>query len=259
MARIISIVNQKGGVGKTTTAINTAAALASHGQQVLLVDADPQANATSGLGIDYRAVTNGVYEALIGAVPTTDAVCMDVRPGIDVLPATVNLAGANVELVTVDRREFRLADALATLVNEYDYIVIDCPPSLGLITVNALTAAHEVLIPVQCEYYALEGLGQLLETIELVRQNLNPNLEVLGAVLTMYELDNQLAHGVFQEVYKHFPHRIFRSVVPRNLQLAEAPSFGRSIFEHNRESSGARAYHRLAKEIHQTKERHEPH
>lgn len=255
MARIISIVNQKGGVGKTTTAINIAAALAMAGNRVLVVDLDPQANATSGFGIDYRTIPAGVYEALSGSVKTVDAIRESGKPGVHLLPATQNLAGANVELVNIERREYRLADALAAVLGRYDYLLIDCPPSLGLLTVNALTAAQEVLIPVQCEYYALEGLGQLLETIDLVRENLKSDLTILGVVLTMYEDENELSHGVFHEMYKNFPHRIFRSVVPRNVKLAEAPSFGRSIFEHSRDSNGARAYHRLAREIHGTKER----
>ncbi|MBI4092983.1 MAG: ParA family protein [Candidatus Kerfeldbacteria bacterium] len=254
MARKISIVNQKGGVGKTTTAINVGAALANHDHKVLIVDLDPQANATSGLGIDYRQVEHGVYEALSGQVPTVDAIRESGRPNIHVLPATQNLAGANVELVTVERREWRLAEALEPVVHRYDYLLVDCPPSLGLLTVNALTAADEVLIPVQCEYLALEGLGQLLETIELVKQNLKPDLNVLGVVMTMFEDDHELSHSVFHEIYKHFPHHIFRVVIPRNVKLAEAPSFGKSIFEHSRDSSGARAYHRLAREIHWTGE-----
>ncbi len=250
MARIISIVNQKGGVGKTTTAINVGVALGSIGARVLIVDLDPQANATSGLGVDYRTIPHGVYEALSGKVRTVDAIRDSGKSGIHVLPSTPNLAGANVELVTEERREYKLADAIGQVGDRYDYLLIDCPPSLGLLTVNALAAADEVLIPVQCEYYSLEGLGQLLETIELVRQNLKTDLSILGVVLTMYEHDSELARGVFDEVYRHFPHRIFRSVVPRNVKLAEAPSFGRSIFEHSKDSDGARAYHRLAREIH---------
>lgn len=249
MARIISIVNQKGGVGKTTTAINTAVALAHHGHRVLIVDLDPQANATSGLGVDYRQVRSGVYEALAGDVATSDVVMASGRAGVDLLPSTPGLAGATVELVTVDRREYRLADALADVEPLYDVIVIDCPPSLGLLTVNALTAAHEVLIPVQCEYYSLDGLDQLLDTIHLVRENLKPELKVLGIVLTMYEAESPLSHGVFHGVYQHSPYRVFRSVVPRHLKLAEAPSFGRTIFEHGAETHGARAYRRLAREI----------
>lgn len=254
MARIISVVNQKGGVGKTTTAINVAAALSQHGQRVLVVDIDPQANATSGLGVDYRTVRHGSYEVLVGLAPAAAAV-RQAKPGVDLLPATLNLAGANVELVNLARREFRLADALDPVVGKYHYVLIDCPPSLGLLTVNALTAAQEVLIPVQCEYYALEGLSQLLETIELVRQNLRSDLKILGAVLTMFEHQHQLSHNVFHEIYQHFPHRVFRVVVPRHVKLAEAPSFGRSIFEHSRDSDGARAYRRLARDIHLKRER----
>lgn len=250
MARIISIVNQKGGVGKTTTAINVGVALGQQGNRVLIVDLDPQANATSGLGVDYRTIPHGVYETLSGKVRTIDAIRESGRSGIHILPSTPNLAGASVELVTEDRREFKLIDALSQVADQYDYLLIDCPPSLGLLTINALTAADEVLIPVQCEYYSLEGLGQLLETIELVRQNLKSDLSILGVVLTMFEHDSGLAQSVFEEVYKHFPHRIFRSVVPRNVKLAEAPSFGRTIFEHSKDSDGARAYHRLAREIH---------
>ncbi|MBI5404787.1 MAG: ParA family protein [Candidatus Kerfeldbacteria bacterium] len=249
MARIISIVNQKGGVGKTTTAINTAIALAHHGHRVLLVDLDPQANATSGLGIDYRKVEQGVYEALAGDIRPVDAIRASGRERVDILPATPNLAGATVELVTVDRREFRLADALGELNDLYDVIVIDCPPSLGLLTVNALTAADEVLIPVQCEYFSLDGLDQLLDTIHLVRENLKADLKVLGIVLTMYEEASPLTSGVFHGIYQHSPYRVFRSVVPRNFHLAEAPSYGRSIFEHQHDSDGARAYRRLAREI----------
>lgn len=249
MTRTISIVNQKGGVGKTTTAINVAAALSQHGQRVLVVDIDPQANATSGLGVDYRAVRHGSYEVVVGLAPAVAAI-LHAKPGIDLLPATLNLAGANVELVNLARREFRLADALDPVIGKYHYVLIDCPPSLGLLTVNALTAAQEVLIPVQCEYYALEGLSQLLETIELVRQNLKSDLKILGAVLTMFEQQHELSQNVFHEIHQHFPHRVFRVVVPRHVKLAEAPSFGQSIFEHSRDSDGARAYKRLARDIH---------
>jgi len=249
MARIISIVNQKGGVGKTTTAINTAVALADHGRRVLLVDLDPQANATSGLGVDHKSLSHGVYEAIAGSVRPVDAIQPSVRERLDVLPATPNLAGATVELVNVDRREYRLADVLQEIVLDYDVIVVDCPPSLGLLTVNALTAADEVLIPVQCEYFSLDGLDQLLDTIHLVRENLKPTLTVLGILLTMYEAESPLTHAVFHGIYQHAPYRVFRSVVPRHLKLAEAPSHGRSIFEHSADSHGARAYRRLAREI----------
>jgi len=208
MAQIISIVNQKGGVGKTTTAVNLGAYLAHLGKFVLLVDMDPQANATSGLGIDHRNLEKGVYEAISGDSDFRDIIINTSVQGYKVAPATVSLAGANVELVGADRREFRLHDSLLEARNDFDYILIDCPPSLGLLTINSLTAADHVFIPVQAEYYALEGLGQLLKTIELVRGGLNPDLQVLGVLLTMYDKRNQLARGVLNEVVKNFPGRI---------------------------------------------------
>lgn len=252
MGRTIAIANQKGGVGKTTTAVNVAVALGDLGQRVLVVDLDPQANATSGLGVDYRILDLGSYEAIIGDAHPVDAIQPAVREGVDLLPATPNLAGANVELVELDRREFRLADALALIRDDYDYVIIDCPPSLGLLTVNALAAADEVLIPVQTEFYALQGIDQLLDTINLVRERLQERLTILGAVMTMFDDENRLARTIFNDVYRTFPHRVFRVVIPRHPALAEAPSLGLSIFEHSRTSHGARAYRRLAKEIHRT-------
>lgn len=249
MALIVSVVNQKGGVGKTTTAVNLGAYLASLGKFVLLVDLDPQANATSGLGVDHKQVAHGVYEALLGEIPLRGVVVPTRIQGFSLVPATPSLAGANVELVGLDRREFRLQDALLPVRNDYDYILVDCPPSLGLLTVNGLVAADRVLIPVQAEYYALEGLGQLLETIGLVRDNLKPTLDVLGAVLTMYDKRNTLSDAVMQDLYQYFPNKIFRSVVPRNVRLAEAPSHGLTIMEYDKGSTGARAYERLAREI----------
>ncbi len=255
MARIIAIANQKGGVGKTTTAINVSVALGALGQRVLIVDLDPQANATSGFGLDYRLVDVGAYESIVEGAHPVDAIQPAVRAGVDLLPATPNLAGANVELVELDRREFRLADALALVGDDYDYVLIDCPPSLGLLTVNALAAADEVLIPVQTEFYALQGIEQLLETIELVRENLKTDLAILGAVMTMFDDDNRLAKSIFHDVYRTFPHRVFRVVIPRHHALAEAPSLGLTIFEHSKTSHGAKAYRRLAHEIHRTKAR----
>lgn len=249
MAQVIAIVNQKGGVGKTTTALAVGSYLADAGRFVLLVDVDPQANATAGLGVDHRNLTNGIYEVLASAIPIRTAIRPTNHDGLALLPASAALAGANVELVTADRREFRLADALLEVRNDYDVILIDCPPSLGLLTVNALAAADAVLIPVQAEYYALEGLGQLLETIELVRKQLRPNLRVLGAVLTMYEGRLRLANDVLQELYRYFPDRIFRSVIPRNIRLAEAPSHGKTIREYDVDSKGARAYEKLTREL----------
>lgn len=249
MARIISVVNQKGGVGKTTTALNVGAYLAQLGKFVLVVDLDPQANATSGIGIDHRGLGQGVYEAILGTVPMKEIVQVTAHEGMRIAPATTALAGLNVELVSLERREFRLRDALLEIRNDYDFILIDCPPTLGLITLNGIVAGDEILIPVQAEYYALEGLGQLLETVQLVKENIRPEIDVLGAVITMYDGRNKLSDDVLQELYKYFPNNIFRSVIPRNVRLAEAPSFGRSIVHFDPQSKGAKAYERLAMEI----------
>lgn len=252
MAQIISIVNQKGGVGKTTTAVNLGAYLAHFGKFVLLVDMDPQANATSGLGIDHRNLEKGIYEAISGEASFRNIVTNTPVEGYKVAPATVSLAGANVELVNVDRREFRLYDALLEARNDYDYIIIDCPPSLGLLTINSLTAADHVFIPVQAEYYALEGLGQLLETIKLVQDNLKPDLKILGAVITMFDSRVGLSDAILKELYQYFPNKIFRSVIPRNVRLAEAPSHGLPILHYDNKSKGAKAYERLARELLET-------
>jgi chromosome partitioning protein len=249
MARIISIVNQKGGVGKTTTAINLGAYLAELGKFVLIVDLDPQANATSGIGIDHRGLNQGVYEAILGQVRMRDIVQPTSHEGLHVAPATVALAGLNIELVQMERREFRLRDAMLEIRNDYDFILVDCPPTLGLITLNGIVAGDEILIPVQAEYYALEGLGQLLETVNLVRDRIRPEVDVLGAVITMYDGRTKLSDDVLQELYKYFPNNIFRAVIPRNVRLAEAPSFGRTIAHFDSTSKGAKAYERLAREI----------
>ncbi|MBI2984875.1 MAG: ParA family protein [Candidatus Kerfeldbacteria bacterium] len=253
MARIIAVVNQKGGVGKTTTAINLGAYLARAGHRVLLIDLDPQANATSGLGLDHKNLTQGVYEMLVSPVSIREVIHPTNIERYHLVPATLSLAGANVELVPLERREFLLRDNLEEILNDYDYVFIDCPPSLGVLTINALAAADEVLIPVQAEYYSLEGLGQLMETIDLVRQNLHDELSILGLVLTMYDPDLRLAEAVLAELYHYFPpHQIFRSVIPRHVRLAEAPSYGQPILHYDPNSPGAKAYRKLADEIHST-------
>ncbi len=249
MARVISICNQKGGVGKTTTAINLGAYLAALGKYVLLVDLDSQGNATVGSGIHLEPEAANVYHSLINDQNPQSLVKKTSVFGLDVLPASQSLAGATVELVSMHERESRLKNVLNGIRTSYDYVLVDCPPSLGLLTVNALAASEHVLIPVQCEYYALEGLGQLLRTIELVRQSLNPDLHVLGVLLTMYDKRNQLARQVLNEVMKNFPGRVFDSVIPRTISLAEAPSFGKSILQFDPASKAARAYRNLAEEV----------
>lgn len=249
MAQIISIVNQKGGVGKTTSSINLASYLSRLGRFVLLLDLDPQANATSGLGIDHAGIEQGVYDAICGNSSFRDIIIKNPRRGFDVAPSTMALAGANIELVSMEDREFFLKKALLDVRNDYDYIVMDCPPSLGILTVNGLAAADYVLIPVQAEYYALEGLVQLIKTINLVKEHLNPELEILGAMITMFDSRVGLSSAVMEELYRYFPNRIFRSVIPRSVRLAEAPSHGKSILEYDPKGKGARAYERLAREI----------
>lgn len=249
MARIISLVNQKGGVGKTTSAVNIAAYLAAAGKRVLLVDLDPQGNASSGAGIDVKTLQKNLYHSLVLGEHPFNIIKKSSVFGQDVLPASSDLAGAGVELISLDNREFRLFNVLREVRSKYDYIIIDCPPSLGLLTVNGLVASESVIIPVQTEYYALEGLSQLLETIELVKNNLQPDLEILGAVLTMYDKRNRLARQVVKEVKNHFPGKVFDSVIPRSVRLAEAPGFGKSILSFDCFSKGARSYRNLVKEI----------
>lgn len=249
MAKIITVVNQKGGVGKTTTAVNLGAYLARQGKFVLLVDMDAQANATSGLGVDPQTTPRSIYHVLMGEHAAHEIVAPTKVEGLHLAPSSIDLAGATVDLVTMDRREFRLYDALLAIKNNYDYILVDCPPSLGLLTVNGLVAGDEALIPVQCEYYALEGLGQLLKTIHLVRENLRPELVIRGAVFTMFDDRNGLNKAVMDQLYEHFPGHIYRTVIPRNVRLAEAPSHGRTILEYDPRSRGGRAYERLAEEF----------
>lgn len=244
--KIIAVVNQKGGVGKTTTTINVAAQLASEKKSVLIIDLDPQGNASSGLGLE-RAAENTTYDLLCGDTQLPSVVQETGVAQLFIVPATSDLAGAEVELVSKLQREFSLKTALKSAA--YDYIFIDCPPSLGLLTINALTAASHVLIPVQAEYFALEGLSQLLNTVQAVRASTNPNLELLGIALTMYDKRNSLSEQVFGEVDNYFGDKLFSTVIPRNVRLAEAPSYGKTIYEHDRWSKGARSYKMLAKEI----------
>lgn len=249
MAKIIAVVNQKGGVGKTTTSMSVAAYLAKMGKFCLLIDLDPQANATSGLGVNYQGLKTSTYDALTGKQKLSATIISTGRDGLHLVPANTNLAAASVEMTNLERREYRLADALKEVSENYDYIFIDCPPSLGLLTVNGLVASDQVLMPVQAEYYALEGLGQLLQTINLVKKHLKPELNVLGAVLTMFDRRNNLSEEVLKQMQSHFPHKFFSTVIPRNVRLAEAPSHGKLIMEYDGFSRGARAYEKLAKEI----------
>jgi chromosome partitioning protein len=248
-SRVIAIVNQKGGVGKTTTAVNLGASLALLGRRVLLVDNDPQGNTTSGLGIDKAQIKEDIYDVLLADVSAERVIQPTGTPGLDLIPATINLAGAEIELVSTLSRETKLKRALEPLLPRYDYILIDCPPSLGLLTLNALTAADEVLIPVQAEYYALEGLSQLTSVLRRVREMLNPRLTITGVLVTMYDARTRLATEVLQEVNAHFPSQVYRTHIPRNIRLSEAPSFGKPVVLFDVKSRGAQAYMALAREV----------
>jgi chromosome partitioning protein len=249
VARVLAVVNQKGGVGKTTTSVNLAAAFAQAGRRVLLVDLDPQGNATMGSGVDKRSLARTVYHVLLGLAELGGVRLRVERGGFDLLPANRDLAGAEVELVELQGRETRLKDALERVAHEYDFVLIDCPPSLSLLTVNALTAAQRVLIPMQCEYYALEGLSDLVGTIKRVRSNLNPQLEIAGLLRTMYDPRNTLSQQVSQQLEQHFGEKVYRTLVPRNVRLAEAPSYGVPAVLWDAASKGAQAYLALAAEI----------
>ena len=249
MGQIIACANQKGGVGKTTTVVNLATYLALDGERVLVIDLDPQGNATSGFGIDRSRLERSVYEAVVDGAPLLDLLVDTPVPGVRLAPAAIALAGAEIELAPLERRERRLAQALAGLLDSFDYILIDCPPSLGLLTVNALTAAHAVLIPIQSEYYALEGLTQLVATIHLVRDHLNPQLEIKGVVITMYDARTNLSSDVAREVRRHLGDRVFETIVPRSVRLSEAPSYGLPIALYRPDSRGAEAYRSLATEL----------
>ncbi len=249
LSQVIAIVNQKGGVGKTTTSVNLAAFLANKGQNVLLLDIDPQGNATSGFGIEKNKVEKSTYDVLINDLPLHEAVLSTGRSRLSLCPANINLAGAEVELVSVVSRETCLKRALEDVRHNYDFILMDCPPSLGLLTINALTAADSVLVPIQGEYYALEGLTQLMETVTLVKRSLNSKLTVFGVVVTMFDSRTQLSHQVAAEVRKYFGEKVFRTIIPRNVRLSEAPSFGKSIIEYDPKSKGAECYDALAREV----------
>lgn len=249
MARIISIVNQKGGVGKTTTAINLSASLAVAERKCLLVDCDPQGNATTGLGVNREDLEKGLYDLILGSGAKEQVVTKTALQGLDLVGATTDLIGAEVEMVSASEREYRLKNQILSFTLNYDFILLDCPPSLGFLTVNALTASDSVLIPLQCEYYALEGMSQLLRTIQAVRQGLNPSLEVAGILLTMFDSRNNLSLQVAEEVRSHFGETVFKTVIPRNVRLSESPSHGKPALLYDIKSSGAQSYLALAKEL----------
>ena len=249
MAQIISVANQKGGVGKTTTTVNLGACLASLGKKVLLVDMDAQGNATSGVGIRKPDVTRDIYDVLVNELPIDEVTLITEHENLSIVPATLQLAGAEIELTSMMARESRLKGSLAEVSSQYDYILIDCPPSLGHLTINSFTASDSILIPVQCEYYALEGLSQLLNTVRLVQKHFNPELEIEGVLLTMYDARTNLGNEVIEEVRKYFREKVYETIIPRNIRLSEAPSHGKPIIDYDPRSRGAEVYQALAKEV----------
>lgn len=249
MGRIIAVANQKGGVGKTTTTINLSACLAEQGQKILVIDVDPQGNTTSGLGIDKNNTENTVYELMLGEASIDDCIYKSVMDDLDVIPSNVNLAGAEIDLIDIDDREYILKKIVNSLKEKYDFILLDCPPSLSMLTVNAMTAANTVLVPIQCEYYALEGLSQLIRTINLVKQKLNPELEIEGVVFTMYDARTNLSLQVVENVKANLKQTVYKTIIPRNIRLAEAPSHGLPINLYDSKSAGAESYRLLAEEV----------
>ena len=249
MGRIIAIANQKGGVGKTTTAINLSACLAEAKQRVLVIDIDPQGNTTSGLGIDKEEKENTIYEVMLGEISIEQAICKEAFDCLDVIPSNVNLAGAEIDLIDIEDREYILKKSIAQIRKNYDYIILDCPPSLSMLTVNAMTAADTVLVPIQCEYYALEGFSQLIHTVNLVRERLNPTLDIEGIVFTMYDARTNLSMQVVENVKDHLNQKVYKTMIPRNIRLAEAPSYGMPINLYDAKSAGAESYMALADEV----------
>ena len=249
MGRIIAVANQKGGVGKSTTAINLSACLAEKGQKVLTIDIDPQGNTTSGLGVDKNAVENTLYELLLGESEVKDTIIKEVIENVDLIASNINLSGAEIELIGVDEKEYILKKVTDRVRDNYDYIIMDCPPSLNMLTINALTAATSVLVPIQCEYYALEGLSQLIHTIDLIKERLNPKLEIEGVVFTMYDARTNLSLQVVENVKENLDKNIYKTIIPRNVRLAEAPSYGMPINMYDSRSAGAEAYRYLAEEV----------
>ena len=249
MGRIIAVANQKGGVGKTTTSINLAACLAEKGKKVLAVDMDPQGNLTSGLGVDKDSVEKSIYELIIGEVDIKEVINKEVLENLDIIPTSIDLSAAEIELIGVDDKEYILRNAIDQVKDQYDFVIIDCPPSLSMLTINAMTTADSVIVPIQCEYYALEGLSQLIHTVELVKERLNPILEIEGVVFTMYDARTNLSLQVVENVKENLQQNIYKTIIPRNIRLAEAPSYGLPINKYDPKSTGAESYMRLADEV----------